>query len=256
MAMAPHSTQPAGGLHAPRAARWACRLRTPPAHAADAACPPACLQAPAALGPYSQAIRTGNQVDGGDCLHAAASTRTRTHASQCTRSTHARPQLYVSGQIGVVPGSKPPTFASDDVEGQADQVSTRTALVRRRTGGGRARVCRCPGPPCVHACTPQVLKNMGAILKAAGADYSHVVKTTILLVCAMGAQSRTRGSTLPNKPLEPRLRLASQVDMADFAAVNAVYGKYFKENPPARATFAVKGLPLGARVEIEAVAAL
>jgi 2-iminobutanoate/2-iminopropanoate deaminase len=45
-------------------------------------------------------------------------------------------------------------------------------------------------------------------------------------------------------------------DIGDFAKVNAVYAKYFTEMPPARATFAVKDLPLGARVEIEATAVL
>jgi reactive intermediate/imine deaminase len=73
----------------------------------------------------------------------------------------------------------------------------------------------------------QVMQNMGAILTAAGSSYGQVVKTTILLV-----------------------------DMADFATVNEVYGKYFPSEPPARATFAVKGLPLGALVEIEATALL
>jgi 2-iminobutanoate/2-iminopropanoate deaminase len=71
------------------------------------------------------------------------------------------------------------------------------------------------------------MANMGAILVAAGSSFGKVVKTTILLE-----------------------------DMADFATVNAVYGKYFPEAPPARATFAVKGLPLGAKVEIDAVALL
>ena len=47
-----------------------------------------------------------------------------------------------------------------------------------------------------------------------------------------------------------------QADMSDFAAVNTIYGRFFPENPPARATFAVKGLPLGAIVEIEATALL
>ncbi|KAI7845641.1 hypothetical protein COHA_000755 [Chlorella ohadii] len=75
--------------------------------------------------------------------------------------------------------------------------------------------------------TEQVMKNLGAILAEAGSSFDKVVKTTILLA-----------------------------DMSDFAAVNAVYGKYFPENPPARATFAVKGLPLGAKVEIEATALL
>ncbi len=73
--------------------------------------------------------------------------------------------------------------------------------------------------------TEQVMKNIGAILAAAGSDWTKVVKTTILLA-----------------------------DMGDFGAVNEVYGKYFPTNPPARATFAVKALPLGAKVEIEAIA--
>jgi len=73
--------------------------------------------------------------------------------------------------------------------------------------------------------TKQVMANLGAILSAAGTSFDKVVKTTILLA-----------------------------DMEDFGTVNEIYGKYFPENPPARATFAVKGLPLGAKVEIDAVA--
>lgn len=73
--------------------------------------------------------------------------------------------------------------------------------------------------------TEQVMKNLGAILTAAGSSWEKVVKTTILLE-----------------------------DMGDFATVNEIYGRYFPSDPPARATFAVKGLPLGAKVEIEAVA--
>lgn len=69
------------------------------------------------------------------------------------------------------------------------------------------------------------MSNLSAILKEAGSSFDKVIKTTILLT-----------------------------DMGDFAAVNAVYGKYFPNNPPARACFAVKSLPLGAKVEIEAVA--
>lgn len=79
----------------------------------------------------------------------------------------------------------------------------------------------------VEAQTEQVMANMGAILEASGSSWEKVVKTTILLV-----------------------------DMGDFAAVNAIYGRFFPQNPPARATFAVKGLPLGAVVEIEAIALL
>jgi len=77
----------------------------------------------------------------------------------------------------------------------------------------------------VTAQTQQVMKNIGAILKAAGYDFSDVIKSTCLL------------ST-----------------MADFAAMNAVYGSYYTTDPPARAAFAVAGLPLGSLVEIETVA--
>ncbi|HEX5274282.1 MAG TPA: RidA family protein [Candidatus Rubrimentiphilum sp.] len=71
----------------------------------------------------------------------------------------------------------------------------------------------------------QALKNLGAILEAAHMNYANVVKTTVFLL-----------------------------DMSDFAAVNAVYAKYFDANKPARTTVAVCGLPKGARVEIDAIA--
>lgn len=73
--------------------------------------------------------------------------------------------------------------------------------------------------------TRQSLTNLRAILEAAGYSCADVVKTTVLLA-----------------------------DMADFAAMNAVYAEFFPENCPARAAFAVKELPRGALVEIEAVA--
>jgi len=75
--------------------------------------------------------------------------------------------------------------------------------------------------------TERVLKNLGAILHAAGVDFSKVVKTTVFLV-----------------------------DMADFAVMNSVYAAAFGEHRPARSTVAVAALPRGARVEIEAVAVL
>ena len=71
----------------------------------------------------------------------------------------------------------------------------------------------------------QVMKNLGAVLAAANCDYGDVVKTTIFLI-----------------------------DMNDFAAVNAVYGRYFDASKPARSTVAVAGLPRGARVEIDCIA--
>jgi 2-iminobutanoate/2-iminopropanoate deaminase len=79
----------------------------------------------------------------------------------------------------------------------------------------------------VAAETRQTLANLQAILAGAGSGLDRVVKTTLFLV-----------------------------DMADFAAVNAVYGEFFPAQPPARATVAVASLPRGARVEIDAVAVL
>jgi 2-iminobutanoate/2-iminopropanoate deaminase len=73
--------------------------------------------------------------------------------------------------------------------------------------------------------TLQIMKNIGAILKAAGYDYSDVVKSTCLLS-----------------------------DIADFKSMNEIYGQFYIEKKPARAAYAVKDLPLGALVEIETVA--
>lgn len=73
--------------------------------------------------------------------------------------------------------------------------------------------------------TKQSLENIQAILEADGMDMSHVVKTTVLLK-----------------------------SIADFGAMNEVYGLYFKENCPARAAFQVAALPKDALVEIEAIA--
>lgn len=73
--------------------------------------------------------------------------------------------------------------------------------------------------------TMRVMKNIGAILEAAGYNFSNVVKCTCLLS-----------------------------DINNFKAMNEIYGQFFPENPPARAAFAVKDLPLGVLIEIEAVA--
>lgn len=117
-------------------------------------------KAPAALGPYSQAIKANNL-------------------------------LFVSGVLGLVPETG--KFVSDNVEDQ----------------------------------TEQVLKNMGEILKASGASYSSVVKTTIMLA-----------------------------DLKDFKKVNEIYAKYFTSPAPARSTYQVAALPLDAKIEIECIAAL
>jgi 2-iminobutanoate/2-iminopropanoate deaminase len=73
--------------------------------------------------------------------------------------------------------------------------------------------------------TERVLQNLQAVLAAAGLGFEHVVKVTIWLV-----------------------------DLADFAAVNEIYGRHVREPFPARATVGVAALPRGARVEIDAVA--
>ena len=82
------------------------------------------------------------------------------------------------------------------------------------------------GTKASEQCT-QVMKNLRAILEAAGTSFDHVVKTTIFLKF-----------------------------MSDFAAVNEVYGAVFKNSPPARSTVAVAGLPKDVLVEIECIALL
>ena len=114
--------------------------------------------APGAIGPYSQAVKTGNMV-------------------------------FCSGQIPIDPATG--EFVSDDVARQ----------------------------------TEQVLKNLSAVLEAAGTNLNNVVKTTVFLA-----------------------------DMNDFTAMNEVYSKFFSENKPARATVQAARLPKDARVEIECIA--
>ena len=115
-------------------------------------------RAPAAIGPYSQAIRAGGFV-------------------------------FASGQIPTDPATG--EFVKGGVAEQ----------------------------------TEQVLKNLAAVLEAAGSGLDQVVKTTVFLA-----------------------------DMKEFARMNEVYAKFFTGAPPARATVAAAGLPRDARVEIEAVA--
>ena len=73
--------------------------------------------------------------------------------------------------------------------------------------------------------TRRVMENLKAVLDAAGSDFSKVLKCQVYLL-----------------------------RMSDFAAMNEVYGEYFKDHPPARATVAVAELPKGASVEIDATA--
>ena len=116
--------------------------------------------APGAIGPYSQAVRSGNF-------------------------------LFASGQIPIDPATG--EFVAGGITEQ----------------------------------TEQVMRNVSAILEAAGAGLQQVVKTTVFLA-----------------------------DMDDFTAMNEVYGRFFGEDPPARATVQAARLPRDARVEIEAIAIL
>ena len=116
--------------------------------------------APAAIGPYSQAIRAGDFV-------------------------------FTSGQIAIDPATG--QFVSGTVAEQ----------------------------------TERVLKNVAAVLTAAGSSLDKVVKTTVFLA-----------------------------DMKDFAEMNEVYNTFFSGAPPARSTVAAAGLPRDAKVEIETVALL
>lgn len=80
-------------------------------------------------------------------------------------------------------------------------------------------------PGGIEAQIERVMANIAAMLGSAGLGFERVVKTTIFLV-----------------------------DMADFAVVNAVYGRYFPSNPPARSTVQVAALPRGVAVEVEIIA--
>jgi 2-iminobutanoate/2-iminopropanoate deaminase len=97
--------------------------------------------------------------------------------------------VYTAGQIGIVP-------ASGTIEGRT-----------------------------IEEQTHQVLRNLKAVLEAAGSGLDRVVKTTVFLK-----------------------------DMNDFKAMNAVYATYFPSEPPARSAIQAAALPLGAMVEIEAIA--
>jgi 2-iminobutanoate/2-iminopropanoate deaminase len=114
--------------------------------------------APAAVGPYSQAIAYEKF-------------------------------LFCSGQIPLEPATG--NLAAEDVPGQ----------------------------------TRQVLLNLGAVLRASGASFEHVVKTTVFMT-----------------------------DLGHFSEMNAVYAEFFGDSFPARSTFQVAALPKGAKVEIEAIA--
>lgn len=100
--------------------------------------------------------------------------------------------LFLSGQVGALPGVSPPQLVEGGVQAE----------------------------------TRQIFENIKTVLAAAGLDLHDVVKCTVFLA-----------------------------DIADYAAVNEVYATYFEGDPPARSAVAGSGLALGARVEIECIAA-
>jgi len=79
--------------------------------------------------------------------------------------------------------------------------------------------------PAIEEQTDRIMRNMAAILEAAGSSLDRLVKTTVFLV-----------------------------DLADFAGMNGVYARHVGDRPPARSTIGIAELPTGARVEIEAIA--
>lgn len=79
----------------------------------------------------------------------------------------------------------------------------------------------------ITAQTEQVMRNLAALLKAAGAGFEHVVRTTVFLA-----------------------------DMNEFGAMNEVYGRYIVDPPPARATVQVARLPRDVKIEVDAIAVL
>src|SRR5437764_15477462 len=81
-------------------------------------------------------------------------------------------------------------------------------------------------PGDVNAQTKRVMENIAAVLRAEGLNFGNIIKTTIFLT-----------------------------NLADFQAVNELYGSYFKSDPPARSTVQVAALPNNAQLEIEVVAA-
>jgi 2-iminobutanoate/2-iminopropanoate deaminase len=106
-----------------------------------------------------------------------------------SQAVEANNTLFVAGQIAIDP------------------------LTGKLVGGG------------IEEQTRQVMKNIGAILEAAGYSYKDVVKTVCLLS-----------------------------DMTNYSIVNSIYGNYFPQEPPARAAYSVSGLPMGSLIEIETIA--
>lgn len=116
------------------------------------------------------------------------------------------------------------TAAAPPAQGPYSQAIASGDLVFTAGQGGLDPVTATPAEG-VEAQTELTLKNLGAVLEAAGCGFEDVVKTTCFLA-----------------------------DMADFKAFNAVYARFFPEPAPARSTVAAKDLPLGLLVEVEAIA--
>ena len=132
------------------------------------------------------------------------------------RASHSGSQCQKHGILHL-PGRAAPNFAKQG----------RLGIIPANAAQEIERQCRIENIDFtkLKAQTERICQNLKAILEAAGTDLESVVKSTVYLR-----------------------------SMADFAAMNEVYGKYFKNEPPARATVAVAGLPRDVQVEIDVIA--
>ena len=126
---------------------------------------------------------------------------------------------------GVLRTPDAPAAIGPYVQGRQGALAGRWVVTSGQVGLDPATKAIVPGG--IAAETERVLRNLEAVLRAGGSSLAGVVKTTVFLV-----------------------------DMAEFAAMNEIYARHFPDPKPARTTVAVQGLPLGARVEIEAWALL
>jgi 2-iminobutanoate/2-iminopropanoate deaminase len=124
--------------------------------------------------------------------------------------------LFLSGQIPLDPRSM--ELVQGDISAQTQRVMENLKAVLAAAGMELVQ-----GD--ISAQTQRVMENLKAVLAAAGLDFTHVVRCTIFCT-----------------------------DLADFAKINEVYGKFFPADPPSRATVQVAALPKGAKVEIDAIA--
>lgn len=143
-----------------------------------------------------------------------------------TKAIKCNGMLYASGSIGLDP----------KVSGLSIRTVRQYILAERL----RKQTMKLVGEG-VEDQAEQVMQNLEGVLSAAGCSWRDVVKTTIL--CVMLGFVCGRNHLMMRTMVSRRL-----TSIGDFTAVNQIYGKRFPADPPARATFAVAALPLGAKV--------